>query len=100
MRSAFFAGWVGLLAFGCTADTHGTGQSGLGSAGDTAGSGSGTAAGGSSASGGSNGSGTGGVATVSGKTCGKIWYNGESGPGDVNLASATTWTDPSKDPSQ
>jgi hypothetical protein len=40
------------------------------------------------------------VATGSGKICGKIWYNGESGPGDVNLASATTWTDPSKDPSQ
>jgi hypothetical protein len=96
MRSAFFALAAGLVAAGCTAETHGTGPSALGSGGDATGGGAPSVGGGSV-------TGTGGGAAGSatpGTTCGKIWYNGESGPGDVNLAAAKTWTDPSKDPAQ
>jgi hypothetical protein len=104
MRSAFFAFAAGLIAVGCTAETHGTGPSGLGSGGDATAPGGGTSSGGSSATGGSSMTGAGGGAAGSGAmpgaTCGKVWYNGESSPGDVNLAEVKAWTDPSKDPAQ
>jgi hypothetical protein len=94
MRSAFFALWAGLVALGCTADTKGSGASSLGSGGTATGAG-GSAVG---ATGGSSSSGGAGTSTGTGKVCNKIWYNGETGQGDVNLAAAPTWTDPSKDP--
>jgi hypothetical protein len=100
MRSAFFALGAGLFALACTAETHGTGQGALGSGGEATGGGGSPGAGGSSAAGGGSITRGGGGVAGSGTSCGKIWYNGESGPGDVNLAAGNTWTDPSKDPAQ
>lgn len=107
MRSACFALWGTLALFGCTADTHGSGQGTSGSADEETGTGGSAAAstGGSSVAVGGSVSGAGGASagTNTGpapKRCGKIWYNGETGTGDVNLAAANAWTDPSKDPTQ
>jgi hypothetical protein len=99
---------VGLFVVGCTAETHGTGPASLGAAGDVGGAGGAMTTGGATTTGGSTGgasmsgtgSGAGGASTVGGKVCGKIWYNGESGQGDVNLDAADSWTDPAKDPTK
>ncbi len=92
---------------GCTADTHGSGQGSAGSGEEAIGTGgsAGASGGTSSGAGGSNAAGMGGGAAGTStlpttKVCGKIWYNGESGQGDVNLGGANTWTDPAKDPAQ